>query len=71
MNNKMNQYEMYDKSMNKDPVDDLYRDSGIVIETELERLNRLEMASAMMTQVIPDKTKYNRKEKHQTNYKDE
>ena len=62
---------MYDKSMKKDPIDDLYSDSGIVVETELERLNRLKMASAMMTQVIPDKTKYSRKEKHQTNYKDE
>ena len=55
----------------KDPIDDLYNDSGIVIETELERLARLEMASAMMTQVIPDKTKYKRNEKYKKDYKDE
>ena len=45
-------------------INSLYSDNGIVVETELERLSRLEMASTMMTQVMPDKTKYNRKEKH-------
>tara|TARA_R110001599_G_scaffold222961_1_gene422149 strand:+ start:118 stop:297 length:180 start_codon:yes stop_codon:yes gene_type:complete len=52
----------------KDLIDGLYNDKGIVIETELERLSRLEMASTMMTQVMPDKTKYNRKEKHKSEY---
>lgn len=52
----------------KDLIDGLYNDKGIVIETELERLSRLEMASTMMTQVMPDKTKYNRKEKHKGEY---
>ena len=53
------------------PIDDLYSDHGIVVETELERLRRLEMASAMITQVKPDKTKYNRKEKHRGDYETE
>ena len=52
----------------KDLIDGLYNDKGIVIETELERLSRLEMASTMMTQVMPDKTKYNRREKHKGEY---
>ena len=52
----------------KDLIDGLYNDKGIVVETELERLSRLEMASTMMTQVMPDKTKYNRKEKHKSEY---
>jgi hypothetical protein len=52
----------------KDLIDGLYNDKGIVVETELERLSRLEMASTMMTQVMPDKTKYNRKEKHKDEY---
>ena len=56
------------KKNKKDPIDGLYNDKGIVIETELERLSRLEMASTMMTQVMPDKTKYNRKEKHKGEY---
>ena len=51
-----------------DQIDGLYSDKGIVVETELERLSRLEMASTMMTQVMPDKTKYNRKEKHKGEY---
>jgi len=56
---------------NKNPIDDLYSDHGIVVETELERLSRLEMASTMMTQVKSDKTKYNRKEKHRGDYETE
>lgn len=40
-------------------------------ETEEMRLERLEMAGAMMTQVIPDKKKYNRKQKYKEDYKDE
>ena len=51
-----------------DQIDGLYSDKGIVVETELERLSRLEMASTMMTQVMSDKTKYNRKEKHKGEY---
>ena len=69
--NKMNQYEMYDKSMKKNPIDNLYCDNGIVIESELERLSRLEMATTMMTQVIPNKKKYKRKEKFKKDYKNE
>jgi hypothetical protein len=56
------------KKNKNDQIDGLYNDKGIVVETELERLSRLEMASTMMTQVMPDKTKYNRKEKHKGEY---
>ena len=52
-------------------INNLYSDNDIVLETELERLSRLEMAATMMTQVIPDKTKYNRKEKHRGDYERE
>ena len=54
----------------KDPISDLYCDNGIVVETELERLARLEMAAALITQVIPDKKKYNRKQKYKERYED-
>lgn len=56
------------KKNKNDQIDGLYSDKGIVVETELERLSRLEMASTMMTQVMPDKKKYNRKEKHKDQY---
>lgn len=57
--------------MAKNKIDGLYCDKGVVVETELERLSRLSMATAVMTQVIPDKTKYKRKVKHKKDYKNE
>jgi hypothetical protein len=40
-----------------------------VVETEEERLARLEMSAMLMTQVIPDKKKYTRKQKFKKDYK--
>lgn len=57
--------------MNKNKIDGLYCDKGVVVETELERLSRLSKATTIMTQVIPDKTKYKRKAKHTKDYKNE
>lgn len=58
------------KNSSHELINSLYSDNGIVVETELERLSRLEMAATMVTQVMPDKTKYSRKEKHKGNYED-
>jgi hypothetical protein len=42
-----------------------------VNETMEERLRRLELSKATQVQVMPDKTKYQRKDKHKKGYLDE
>ncbi len=57
--------------MSNKKIDELYCDIGIVVETEGERQRRLRMAARVMTQVIPDKKKYKRKQKHTKDYRNE